>query len=74
MNEDQKTNSRRINLIEATTNLSTNVGKINGKVKYLIYGEDEKRKKQEELKTVKEDLEAAIENIHKIAKHLEIEL
>ena len=34
MNEGQKNNSRRINLIESTTNLSTNVGKINGKVKY----------------------------------------
>lgn len=75
--ENNKTNlskSRRTKLIEATTQLTVNTGKINGKVKYLIYSEDEKSKKIEELKSMKINLEETIENIYEIAKCLEIEL
>lgn len=69
-----KSNSRRLQLIESTTRLSANVGKINGDVKYIIYSEENKEQKIEKIKKITKELQDTLDNIYEIAKCLNVKL
>ena len=69
-----KETNRRQNLINNVLDLSVNTGKINEKVNFMVYSEEEKKEKQKKIKEIKNDINNAMNNLKKIAESLEIDL
>lgn len=66
--------NRRQKLIDNVLDLSINTGKINEKVNFIVYSEEEKKEKQKKIKEIKNDISNTMDNLKKIAESLEIDL
>ena len=64
--------TRRQKLIDNTLNLSINTGKINEKINFILYSEEDNNSKKQKIGDIKEDINSAMKNLENIAEILEI--
>lgn len=64
--------TRRQKLIDNTLNLSINTGKINEKINFILYSEEDNNSKKQKIGEIKEDINSAMKNLENIAEILEI--
>lgn len=74
LEENNKDNKKRNQLITNLLNLSVNTGKINKNADYILYSENSKEEKKEKIKETEEYLYQIIKNVVNIANSLELSI